>query len=231
MNITIIDILCEGQTEEKFVKEILKPYLKDYGLIVKSRLLLTSKKHAAKGGMISFTQAKRDLTTWINETASIKSEHHVFTTMFDYYALPTDFPGYMDSNKLQSPYSKIVLIEKCFANEISNTTFIPYIQLHEFEALLFCGIEKIIELYPESQKEIDKLHLVLSQYSNQPELIDNSPQTAPSKRIIHAVEANKKHKYNKPRTAVEVLRAIGLERVMQMCPHFKEWVDKIKQRK
>ena len=48
MNITIVNILCEGQTEEKFVKEILKPFLKDYGLIAKSRLLITSKKIRCK---------------------------------------------------------------------------------------------------------------------------------------------------------------------------------------
>ena len=227
MNITIINILCEGQTEEKFAKEILKPFLKGYGLIIKTRLLMTSKKLGASGGMLSFTQAKHDLLRWINENAYQKSERHIYTTMFDFYALPTDFPGYSEINKFNSPYDKVKKIEDCLSESISYKDFIPYIQLHEFEALLFCGIKELAGLYPNNEKTILQLNSVLAQYDGNPELIDNSPQTAPSKRIINAVETNKKHKYNKPQTAVEVIQKIGLEKVYSEGQHFKEWIDKI----
>lgn len=227
MNITIVNILCEGQTEEKFVKEILKPFLKDYGLIAKSRLLITSKKLGASGGMLSFTQAKHDLQRWISENANKKSERHIYTTMFDFYALPTDFPGFTEISKINSPYDKVSMIEKCLAESIAYKDFVPYIQLHEFEALLFCGIKELASLYPYSEKNIMQLNSVLAQYEGNPELIDNSPQTAPSKRIINAVEANKKHKYNKPQTAVEVIKEIGIEKIIKECQHFKEWVDKL----
>lgn len=147
--------------------------------------------------------------------------------MFDFYALPTDFPGYTEISKINSPYDKVAKIEECFFESIGYKDFIPYIQLHEFEALLFCGIKELAKLYPENEKNILQLNTVLEQYGNSPELINNSPQTAPSKRIINAVEANKKHKYNKPQTAVEVLQEIGIERPMSKCLHFKEWLDKI----
>jgi len=227
MNIIIIDILCEGQTEEKFAKEILKPFLKGYGLIIKTRLLTTSRKLGASGGMLSFLQAKHDLQRWINENANKKSEQHIYTTMFDFYALPTDFPGYTEISKLNSPYDKVAKIEKCLFESIGYKDFIPYIQLHEFEALLFCGIKELAKLYPENEKNILQLNSVLEQYGNNPELIDNSPQTAPSKRIINAVEANKKHKYNKPQTAVEVIQKIGVEKPIRECQHFKKWIDKL----
>ncbi len=61
MKTFIINILCEGQTEERFVKEVLKPYFKSTGIVLKHRLLITSKKKNAYGGMLSYKQAKGDL--------------------------------------------------------------------------------------------------------------------------------------------------------------------------
>lgn len=61
MNTIILDILCEGQTEEKFAKEVLKPYFKDKNVIVKHRLLVTERKKSAKGGIISYQKPKE---TW-----------------------------------------------------------------------------------------------------------------------------------------------------------------------
>ena len=45
MKAKIIHILCEGQTEQGFVNEVLKPYLLTNGVTaVKSILITTSKK-------------------------------------------------------------------------------------------------------------------------------------------------------------------------------------------
>ena len=76
MNTVILNVLCEGQTEEKFVKEVLKPYLNGFGIVVKSRLLATSRKKNANGGMISYQQAKKDLSMWMKEVAHrVRSEN------------------------------------------------------------------------------------------------------------------------------------------------------------
>lgn len=93
MTYNILHILCEGQTEERFVKEVLSPYLQQFNIYPKPILLLTSKKENARGGMLSYAQAKRDLTILQKQYRDNNSEHHIFTTMFDYYALPDDFPG------------------------------------------------------------------------------------------------------------------------------------------
>lgn len=208
MNTNILDILCEGQTEELFVKVVLKPFLSNLGMVVKTRLLITSKKKNAKGGMISYQQVKGDLCKWMDEISRKNNETHYFTTMFDWYALPTDFPGYDKASRISNPYLQVEKIEKELSNDISNTRFIPYIQLHEFEALLFCDIEKLNKDYPNSKKEILELTKVLATYKENPELINSSEATAPSKRIIKALKA--KYHYNKPRSGSSVAAAIGL---------------------
>lgn len=225
MKIKIVNILCEGQTEERFVKEVLKPYFSAYGIVLKHRLLCTSKKKGARGGMLSYQQAKRDLSAWMNENRRQANERHCYTTMFDLYALPNDFPGYADSLKATDPYMKVKIIEDAFLSDMNVEHFVPYIQLHEFEALLFCDVAKIVPLYPEREKEIMRLGQALDDNNGNPELINNGMATAPSKRIINAVEHGKAYHYNKPLTGSTAAQAIGLDRMMQMCSHFRAWVE------
>ena len=106
--------------------------------------------------------------------------------------------------------------------------FIPYIQLHEFEALLFCGIEYIAELYPGCEKRCEQLTQALQNVGN-PELINNSPHTAPSKRIIKAIEGDNKthYNYNKPKTGRFVTEKIGIDELRSKCKHFDEWIEKL----
>ncbi len=227
MNTTIINILCEGQTEERFVKEVLKPYFSSIGLILKHRLLVTSKKKNAHGGMLSYSQAKSDLMIWMKENQGRTSETHYYTTMFDFYALPADFPGYDVAVRYSDPYKKVEKLEESFKQDISSTVFIPYIQLHEFEALCFCDISQLVSHYPKAKKRIDKLAEVLDSYEGNPELINNSPQTAPSKRIISSIEQDGKYHYNKPMSGVAVTKNIGIDKLMGMCRHFHDWTERL----
>lgn len=228
MKFTIVNILCEGQTEERFVKEVLKPYFSASGIVLKHRLLCTSRKKGARGGMLSYQQAKRDLTLWISENRRRTSELHYYTTMFDLYALPDDFPGYDDASVITDPYVKVKKLENKFFEDMRVDGFIPYIQLHEFEALLFCDVAKIAPFYPERRKEIEQLAQALVESGNNPELIDNGIATAPSKRILNAVEGGKTYHYNKPLTGSSVAQEIGIDRLMQMCAHFRTWIETLK---
>lgn len=95
MKAKIIHVLCEGQTEQGFVEEVLRPYLQAQGVAgVKSILITTNKKKNARGGMLSYAQAVTDLELLRKMKMDGEYERHVFTTMFDLYALPDDFPGY-----------------------------------------------------------------------------------------------------------------------------------------
>jgi len=227
MKAKIIHILCEGQTEQGFVEEVLRPYLIENGVTsVKSVIVSTNKKLNAKGGMSSYTHARTDLNLMRQSNPDSRFESHIFTTMFDFYALPNDFPGYEEASSIMEPYAHVNSLEQSFANAINDSRFIPYIQLHEFEALVFCGIDHLIKIYPKCKKSCEHLAEVL-QKSGNPELIDNGPTTAPSKRIIKAIEGENKYKYNKPATGKSVTKEIGIDELRAKCPHFNEWIESL----
>lgn len=101
MRAVIIHVLCEGQTEQGFVEEVLKPYLIEQGVSsVKSVLVTTNKKKNARGGLVAYQHAFDDLSILMKSNRDGEYEKHVFTTMFDLYALPNDFPGYSEANSI-----------------------------------------------------------------------------------------------------------------------------------
>ena len=149
--------------------------------------------------------------------------------MFDLYALPDDFPGYTSAQAVSDPYLRVDTLERNFADAINDRRFIPYIQLHEFEALLFCGIEHIARLYPNCEKRCQQLAIDLDHAGGNPELINNKPETAPSKRIIRAIEGDPKtrYNYNKPQTGKYVALNVGIDTLRERCRHFNEWIEKL----
>ena len=226
----IIHVLCEGQTEQGFVEEVLRPYLQAQGVkSVKGILITTNKKKNARGGMLSYNHAVTDIGLLRQTKKDDEYVRHIFTTMFDLYALPNDFPGYAVAQTIRDPYARVNSLEADFARDINDGRFIPYIQLHEFEALLFCGIAHIAKYYPGCDKRCKQLEKDLLDAGGNPELINNDPSTAPSKRIIKAIEGDKKthYNYNKPVTGKNVAKQIGIETLRAECRHFNEWIEKL----
>ena len=138
-----LHITAEGQTEESFVNKTLKQHLAQYGVYADVRCVLTGRKRGRifRGGMTTYEKAKKDIVRWLKEETG--NNDVAFTTMFDFYALPEDFPGYSEARGLQNPYKKVEKIEEAFAADIDDARFIPYIQLHEFETFLFVEPEKL----------------------------------------------------------------------------------------
>lgn len=227
MKNVILHILCEGQTEEGFVKKVLSPYLRQFNIYPKPILLFTSKKKNARGGMLNYAQAKRDLIRMSKQSQNQDNDNecHAFTTMFDYYALPNDFPGFNEASRIQNIRERISFLENQFAEDLGCRSFIPYIQLHEFEALLFVDVSQLKTEYPRSSGSIQRLKDDTDRYGD-PEMIDNGPATAPSKRIISAV--SQEYRYNKVQSGAAVTSRIGMDALLENCRHFKEWVESIK---
>lgn len=225
MNFVILHILCEGQTEERFVKEILTPYLQQFSIYPKPILLLTSKKKNVRGGMLSYAQARRDMDICIRQHQDKGCERHMFTTMFDYYALPEDFPGFAETENEQDVRHRVSILERAYAEQFPTDRLIPYLQLHEFEALLFTDIEKLVVDYPEAENQIAQLKAETAMYDD-PEMINNHPDTAPSKRIIHALDD--RYNYNKVKSGAAVASAISLDAILARCLHFRQWIESIK---
>ena len=170
--------------------------------------------------MISYAKAKKDIELWMKQE---KGDDVRFTTMFDFYRLPTDFPGFEDSKHESDPYKKIKAIEDHFQVDIASRRFLPYIQLHEFEALLYAGLDKFHYYYLDHRSQITSLKQDVSGIIN-PELINEHPDTAPSKRIIKYLPS---YGREKPSAGPIIAEHIGLQTLRAKCRHFNSWLSQI----
>lgn len=217
-----LHFVVEGQTEKAFVDTILAPYLAEYQIWADCRLVHTNWKLQAKGGMTTYARAKKDILQWIKEDKNTDAR---FTTMFDLYALPNDFPKFVDAMKKPDKYECVSLLETEFGQDIGDHRFIPYIQLHEFETLLFADIQKLDREFLEHENEIVRLNSLVTEVGNgNPELIDDGVTTAPSKRIIAEIP-----QYEKAKSSVGpiVAQKIGLNTMRKECHHFNQWVERL----
>lgn len=222
----ILHIVCEGQTEESFVKKVLQPYLRSYGIVAKPILVTTNRSKRAQGGIVNFSHIERDIQDTLKQWSSNNYEHHMVTTFIDYYALPNDFPGFNEAQQYFEPYQRVECLEQALAERIHSSRFLPNIQLHEFETLALCGYQYLAAYYPDCKGLEEKLKKEFTSQEN-PEFIDGGTTTAPSKRILKLLESIYKKKYNKPFMGAYVTAQVGIERLRELCPHFNQWVAQI----
>jgi hypothetical protein len=217
-----LHFLVEGTTERTFVDEVLKPELSRLNIFSDACLVQTGRKHGKvhKGGIISYFKLKKDLQRWLKQD---KHQEARFTTMVDFYALPNDFPGYEISRKQKSPQQRIEILERNFQADIGDSRFIPYIQQHEFEALLFSEPTQFATVYPDKENEILKLVEIRSEFLSPEDINENM---APSKRIQAIFPDYAKFK---PTVGPLVAMEIGLTKIRAENPHFDKWLKKLEQ--
>ncbi len=168
-------IYCEGQTEESFVNEVLYPYFLNTEIYVTPIICTTKRtvKQKHKGGVSDYNKIRNELTILCKQ-----HKHEFVTTMFDYYAMPNNTPGigHVESDI----YKRIEQIEQTINIDIGAPNLFFSFSLHEFEGLLFSN--------PKSFKLITgeditaKIQRIRNEFPT-PEHINNSPETAPSKRL------------------------------------------------
>ncbi|BBD54877.1 hypothetical protein NIES204_21750 [Planktothrix agardhii NIES-204] len=217
-----LHIIAEGQTEEEFVNTILTEHLGYFNISTDVHCITTKRTRTKvfRGGLPSYQKIKKDIIFWLRQD---KHPEARFTTMCDLYALPNDFPEFEEAQKISDPYERVEQLENALFQDINDSRFIPYIQLHEFEALILSEPIKLEERFPNYQSEVKKL-VSLCQSFESPELINDGEQTAPSKRIIQAIPS-----YEGAKVSVAPLTAqkIGLENIRQKCPHFNQWIERL----
>ncbi len=156
--------------------------------------------------------------------AQEKGANVFFTTMMDLYAIPSDFPGLAEAEKLRHlPEKRVESLEAAFGNDIADGRLIPFLQLHEFEAVLFCQPDWLTFFYPGARKKIAALQAIADAHSS-PELINDGQHTAPSKRIIAQFPDYQKAK---PAVGPQVAELIGLSVIRGKCPHFASWLTRL----
>lgn len=207
-------ILVEGQTEEQFVKNILNSTFDSKGVFL-TPIIVTTKtvKNGPnfKGGVNSYIVIKKDTKRLLRDSSAV-----AVTTMFDFYGLPGDFPHW---NCNGSCYDKVSAAEQAFFKDINDRKFIPYLQLHEFEGLLFSSPKIISDTFDRAKKSV--LESIRNGVSS-PEEINHGLETHPSKRLLKLFP-----NYKKPLHGSIIAKRTGLNLIQQSCPHFNSWISSL----
>ena len=176
-------IVCEGPTEQEFCTEVLGVEFAKHNIYVEAPVI----KHS-HGGIVPWATIKKQILNHLQEGDAYVS------MLVDYYGIKDQFgfPGWEDSKEIVDKTERIHFLIDRMAKDIPEQyrfRFIPYIQLHEFEGLLFSDVSAFLNSFEESEFDYAELQATAEAFQS-PELINNSPETAPSKRLIAAVSAD-----------------------------------------
>lgn len=216
----LIHILVEGQTEEEFVRDILNEHLAAKGIYLNVVLAKTKRAIGAnpafRGGIVSYGKVEFDLKGLLRDSSAA-----MVTTMIDYYRLPSDFPNFNDVEaKTGAAQKRVAYLEKKFAENIAHSKFLPYLSLHEFEALLFTKPEEIVrQVRGKDALAQKKLEEIRQNYSSPEEINLIAP---PSKRILSTMA-----EYDKVGHGFLIAVEIGIGAIRKECLHFDAWLTKL----
>ena len=149
--------------------------------------------------------------------------------MVDYYGMPHDWPGRAAPfTAAMSPSDRANEIEEALLQDICDEMgtdfnpgrFIPYVMMHEFEAMLFSDCHALATAIGHPDLTAD-FQAIRDEFGS-PEEIDDSPDTAPSKRIERLMPA-----YQKPTMGVQATQSIGIDAIRNQCPHFDAWLHRL----
>jgi hypothetical protein len=222
-NITVI-LVVEGQSEQTFIREVLAPYLSARNIFVQPALI---GKPGHKGGDVRFERAFDDIQRFLKQ----RNDTYI-STMFDFFRIDKKWPGLeVIKNKIKSgakltTEEKAIIIEeatfnaviKAIPKTVKKNRFIPYFEMHEFEAMLFSDTDAIAEKTGINKTDLEK---ITKQY-NCPEDINDDPKKAPSKRLEKL-----KNDYLKVTMGKIISETIGIKKIRKKCPHFDLWLKKL----
>jgi hypothetical protein len=153
----------------------------------------------------------------------------IITTIIDHYGINSEkkLPNYLNCITETEVEKRIACMEQSLLDAVNSIKeypyFIPNILRHEMETLLFANPEEGFDLEDEAIKND-----VLAIYNQFPNIedINSTPQGAPSKRL-KVIYENHNQRYNKVSLGVDIVELTGIDTILQKCPRFKAWVDKI----
>jgi hypothetical protein len=206
-----IYVVVEGQTEEAFINRVVQPHLAGSVLVIPILL-----KKA--GGDPRWARVKGHVVRLLLQDSAA-----YVSTFFDLYGLGEDFPA---RDPGPDPIARVLGIEAAMVAEVDSayprwqakTRLLPHIQPHEFEAILFSDPDQLAKAL---ETPAQRLHSIRRSFPS-PEHINDSPQTAPSKRITAIAPG-----YQKVLQGVGTAASIGLPRILQECSHFRHWIRRM----
>ena len=220
-------IHVEGETEESFVNHVLGPNLYDHGYSrVGARLVGNARQRSRRGGIRSWPTVRAEILNRLKEDSG-----SIASTMVDYYALPQETHGAWPGRQMAGSRAfehKASTVEKALLSDVGQamggsfnaSRFVPYVMMHEFEAMLFSDCDGFARGIGRSDLA-PKFQEIRNAFGT-PEEIDDSPDTAPSKRVVALVPG-----YQKPLMGTLAALEIGLEAIRAACPHFRSWLERL----
>jgi hypothetical protein len=201
-------VIVEGRTEEIIANKLLVPHLSALGVY--------PTVHSENGGR-HWTRWRKHIASWMRHDQKPEAR---FTTMFDLYALPKDFPEKVAHAAVSDTVRRIELLEQAMLDDLGDKRLVPYLQRHEVEALVLAGLDRLANLLPEERNGIERLRDVIGTIS--PEDVNDGAETAPSKRLSQHVPG-----YDKTLHGPIVAEDVGLLGLREKCPRFHQWVQKL----
>jgi hypothetical protein len=217
-------LFAEGPTEQTFADTVVNPHLAQHGVFMHHPVLIAHAKKKGKvhrGGGRRYVPMKNDIRRLLGPE---RAADVFFTSMIDLYGISPEFPGLDESENLRHlPEKRVEFLEQQFAEDIGDQRFIPYIQLHEYEAYLFADPTCFRYFYGHHASEIAALKAIADGHAT-PELINDGQHSAPSKRIIAQLPD-----YEDAKSVVgpQVAERIGLDVIQSKCPHFSAWLSRL----
>jgi hypothetical protein len=210
-------IICEGETEQEFCKDVLHPHFLARDIIIHNPRIKKT-----LGGIVKWEILRKEIINYLIQ------ERNVFVTTFiDYYGIKPSyqFPGWGQSENIVNKSDRLDFLENKMLESLTEDLsyrFIPYIQLHEFEGLLFNDIEVFERNFTaEEITNYEELAQTIQSYPN-PEDINTGRETAPSKRLERYILG-----YNKIVYGSLLAQDIGLDAIRAKSPRFNQWLTKV----
>lgn len=194
-------VMCEGHTAAAFIKSCLEPHLRAFNVIAYPSPL-KARPGKQGGGRVTVERLVQHLR---------HEYHHAdrITRLWDFYGFGSA------AGRTCAPLAADILRQAAQAiPDVNPTAVLPWLQMHEFAALLFSDIEPfpwVIDGWNDSARQAGA-HIRAAFAS--PQDIDNSPATAPSKRILQAFPNGD---YNKTEHGPIIAAEAGIARLRKEC--------------
>lgn len=216
--------VVEGYGEHGFLRECVAPHLALRGVYLHPALV---GKPGHKGGARPWPAVRKDITNFLKMGKKGRPVH--VTMMFDYFRMPMDWPG-RAAAATKAPEGRAAQVEAMLAADIvghlgpgfDQALFIPYVQMHELEALVLAEPRSLAAEFLGREDAVRALTDDIQGLP--PEHINDGATTAPSKRIMAYLP---EYEARKAQALVNVLDLTGLEILRQRCPHFHSWLTRL----
>jgi hypothetical protein len=213
-----IHAVVEGSSEEEFLKTVVAEHLIIQEIDLHPMQIKLG--GGGRGGGSSWQRWQQQITTLLKE----QKGHDVrVTTMLDLYAIPKDTPGWTEPGSASGPQRADAMLQ-AIHEQVGDRRFLPYIQVYEFETLLFVDLDVLVRQAPDYVDTKKIAALKKKTKSLAPEEVNDSPMTAPSKRIEACARG-----FRKTIHGLQAVKSIGLLRLRTACPRFDAWLTRLEQ--